>query len=199
MSEGEDMLDVSTSTTRSTGATADQENGFPWWLALINGITAFVLGILLLSAPGGTTVVIIQFLGVYWLISGILSLVSMFMDRTLWGWKFAGGIFGIMAGFYILQNPLWATLLVPETAVTVMGLLGIAFGMCGVVQSFESRSWAPAVLGVVSILLGLYLLLNPFYAALALPVALGVIGVTGGLVGIIGGIVQAFRMRSHNA
>jgi uncharacterized membrane protein HdeD (DUF308 family) len=37
--------------------------------------------------------------------------------------------------------------------------------------------------------------LNPFAATLGLPVALGIIGIVGGIVGI----VQAFRVRSHNA
>jgi uncharacterized membrane protein HdeD (DUF308 family) len=194
MHEVADMSDVSTSTTRATTrATAVEDRGFPWWLVLISGIAALVLGSLLLSAPGSTTVVILQFLGVYWLVSGIFSLVSLFVDRTQWGWKLFGGIVGILAGFYILQHPLWSALLVPETAVTIMGILGIMFGMSGIVQSFQTRVWGPAILGVLSILMGLYLLLNPFGATLALPVALGIIGVGGGIVGI----VQAFRMRSH--
>ena len=79
-----------------------QTRGRPWWLTLIMGITVFVLGAVLLWAPAKDKMdayqFIIAFLGFYWLIGGIMEIVSLFVDRTAWGWKLFMGIVSIVAG-----------------------------------------------------------------------------------------------------
>jgi uncharacterized membrane protein HdeD (DUF308 family) len=109
----------------------------PWWVVLIEGIAAIILGFLLLINPGSTTVLIIQFLGIYWFIDGIMSIVRIFIDKTAWGWKLFSGIIGILAGMAIIQYPLWATILVPTTMVWLFGFFGI-IGVLG--RSRPSRS-----------------------------------------------------------
>ena len=47
-----------------------------WWLALLQGIAAILLGFMLFTAPGATLVTLITFLGFYWLITGVLAVVS---------------------------------------------------------------------------------------------------------------------------
>jgi len=39
------------------------------------------LGALLLTNPAMTTIVLIQFLGIYWLVKGIFEIVSIFIDH----------------------------------------------------------------------------------------------------------------------
>ncbi len=70
------------STTETTMTTST-----PWWLVMLAGIAAFLVGLLLLISPGMTLLVLVQILGAYWLVTGILSLVHLCIDRTLWGWK----------------------------------------------------------------------------------------------------------------
>ena len=53
-----------------------KQEGIPWWLVLIQGIAYLIIGILLLSSPGSTLLIIIQILGIYWIISGALSLAG---------------------------------------------------------------------------------------------------------------------------
>ena len=72
-----------------------RETTFPWWLVLLEGIFAAIFGFLLLIAPGGTLVFLVQVLGFYLLINGVLRLVSIFVDSSLWGLKPAIGILGI--------------------------------------------------------------------------------------------------------
>ena len=163
----------------------------PWWVVLIEGIAAIILGILLLISPATTMVVIIQFLGIYWFITGIIDIVRIFIDSTAWGWKLFSGIIGILAGLAIIQYPLWATVLVPTTLVWLFGFFGVIIGVIGIIQTFQGAGWGAGILGVLSILFGILLLSNAFFAALATPFIFGLLGIFGG----IAAIVMAFRMR----
>ena len=163
----------------------------PWWLVLIQGIAALIVGFFLLISPGMTTVVLVSFLGLYWFISGIFGIVSIFIDKTAWGWKLFSGILGIIAGIVILQHPLWSTVLVPTTLVLLLGFLGIIIGVTNLIQAFQGGGWGIGILGVLSILIGFFLAFNPLAGALALPLVLGVFGIVGG----IAAIVMAFRLR----
>jgi uncharacterized membrane protein HdeD (DUF308 family) len=163
----------------------------PWWVVLIEGIAAIILGILLLINPGSTTVLIIQFLGIYWFIDGIMSIVRIFIDKTAWGWKLISGIIGILAGMAIIQYPLWATVLVPTVMVWLFGFFGIIIGVIGLIQAFQGAGWGAGILGVLSILFGIVLLANPLVGALALPWIFGFLGIVGG----IAALVMAFRLK----
>lgn len=176
--------------TATTNPTAEVAK-IPWWVVLIEGIAAIIMGFLLLIQPASTMVVIIQFLGIYWFITGIIDIVRIFIDRTAWGWKLFSGIIGILAGLAIIQYPLWATVLVPATLVWLFGFFGIIIGVIGIVQAFQGAGWGAGILGVLSILFGILLLTNAFAAALTTPFIFGLLGIVGG----IAAIVMAFRMR----
>jgi uncharacterized membrane protein HdeD (DUF308 family) len=164
----------------------------PWWLILIEGIAAVILGILLLLYPTATLFVLIQFLGIWWLVSGILDIVSLFIDRTAWGWKLLSGIVGIIAGIVILQHPLTAAIVVPGILVLVLGILGLVQGILGIIGAFQGGGWVSAVFGVISIIFGLILIGNAVVAGfIALPLVLGVFGLIGGAIGIY----QAFQVK----
>ena len=177
--------------TSSVPMSAEQTLGIPWWVVLLQGIFSFIIGLFLLISPGVTTVVLIQFLGFYWLISGIFGIVSIFIDRALWGWKLFMGILGILAGLVIIQNPLWSTLLVPATLVIVLGINGMIIGAISLIQAFMGGGWGAGILGILSILFGLVLVMNPLFSAVTLAIILGVLGIVGG----IAAVVFAFRLR----
>jgi len=163
----------------------------PWWVVLIEGIAAIIIGILLLVSPAITTIVLIQFLGIYWFIIGIIDIVRIFMDSSMWGWKLFSGLIGILAGIAIIQYPLWATLLVPTTLVWVFGFFGIIIGVIGLIQAFQGAGWGAGILGVLSVLFGLLLITNAFVASLTLPFIFGILALVGG----VAALVMAFRLR----
>jgi uncharacterized membrane protein HdeD (DUF308 family) len=168
-----------------TTATASQEGPVvPWWLVLLQGIALVILGGLLLANPASTTFVLVQFLGIYWLIKGIFEIVSMFIDHRQWGWKLFSGILGIIAGIVILNHPLWATLLVPATLVWLLGFFGVIMGGISIFQAFKGAGWVTGLLGVLSIIFGLYLLANTFISTLTFPWVLGIFALIGGGVSI---------------
>jgi uncharacterized membrane protein HdeD (DUF308 family) len=169
----------------------DTERAGPWWLVLLEGIAALVLGVLLLTNTPEKVFVVVQFLGLYWLIDGIFRLVSLFLDRRGWGWKLAGGVLGIVAGLYVLRHPLWSALVVPGAAAFVVGILGIVMGTLALVEAFRGSGWGAGILGVLGILLGIGILANPLASAIGLAWALGALGIFGG----IAMIFTAFRLR----
>ncbi|HYA99303.1 MAG TPA: DUF308 domain-containing protein, partial [Ktedonobacteraceae bacterium] len=60
--------------------------GFPWWIVLVEGILALIFGILLITAPGRTTLFLVTVLGFYWLIRGIFSIIEIFLPNRSTHW-----------------------------------------------------------------------------------------------------------------
>ena len=175
----------------SSDTAAMETQARPWWLLLLEGIAAIIVGLLIFSSPAKTVLVLVQFIGLYWLIRGIFDIVSIFIDHTMWGWKLFMGIIGIIAGMLILQNTLWATIFVPATLVWIMGLYGIIGGIVMLIQAFKGGGWGAGIMGVVFILLGIFILGNVFATTVVWIWLSGFILVIGG----IAAIVQAFRQR----
>jgi uncharacterized membrane protein HdeD (DUF308 family) len=161
------------------------------WLIVIQGVAGIILGLLLLTAPGVSSLVIVQFLALYWLVSGIIGLVSLIWDRAGWGWKVFGGILGIVAGVAVMRHPMYATLLVGTTLVVFMGVLALVFGVMNLVRAFSAGGgWGMGLLGALDVIIGLFLIFNPLAGAVALPIVLGAFILVGG----IASIFMAFRM-----
>lgn len=163
----------------------------PWWLVLIEGIAAIILGLLLFSSPAATIAVMLLFLGWYWLISGILSIVQVFTNAAGRVWNLIIGILGILAGIAVLNHPLWSGLMVGTTLVLLLGIQGLISGVIQLVSAARGGGLGIGVLGLINIVFGLWLVLNPFAAALALPWVLGILALAGG----IAAVVAAFRLK----
>jgi uncharacterized membrane protein HdeD (DUF308 family) len=157
---------------------------FPWWLALIQGIALIVIGVMFFTAPGETTAALVVFLGIYLLVSGIMNLIGLLMDRTRWGLRLGSGILGVIAGLAIIRHPLWSAILVPGTLVIVVGGLGLASGILEAIRSFVERRWSGVVLGGAVALLGLAFVMNPLVGVAALPWVFGFLALIGGTVSI---------------
>ena len=170
----------------------------PWWLMLIDGILVFIIGAILLfaspEAKKNTYMLIVWFLGFYWIFRGILDIVSMFIDKTAWGWKLFIGIVSIAAGGYIVAYPVASALVLPKIFVLVMGIWGLMYGIILLIMAFQGGGWGPGILGVLGIIFGVILMAN--YSAPGMGLTLLWTMALFALVGGIIMIVQAFRMRS---
>jgi uncharacterized membrane protein HdeD (DUF308 family) len=180
-------------TTASAAARADAPT-FPWWLVLLEGIFAAIFGLLLLIAPGATLFFVVQVLSFYLLIGGIFRLISVFSDRSLWGWKLLAGILGIIAGIVVLQHPLLSTILVPLYVVYLVSFLAIIQGVIGLIHAFQGEGWNGGLLGILSLVLGLIVVLNPLIGLVAMPFVLGAFMLVGGGAAI----AISLRMRSSS-
>jgi uncharacterized membrane protein HdeD (DUF308 family) len=175
----------------TTVETTQEGRSVPWWLVFLEGIAAVIIGIFLLTSPGATLFVLIQILAIYWFISGIFSIISIFIDSEMWGWKLFVGILGIIAGIIIIRHPLWSTLLIPTIVIIILGIEGLIMGVIKLIMAFKGEGWGAGILGVLSIIFGLVLLSHPVIGAAALPYVLGIFGIIGGIFAI----VIAFKLK----
>ncbi|MFN3979358.1 MAG: HdeD family acid-resistance protein [Caldilinea sp.] len=175
-------------------AVATQEKPpIQWWLVLIQGIATLLIGIFLLTDPVLTSRMIVFYIGIYWLVTGILSLVRIFTDRGNMVWKLISGIVGILAGWFLVSNITdGATLVFGIAAVIILGVQGIIMGIFGLVESFQGAGWGPGIIGAISIIIGIMLLGSPLGYALVLPWVIGIFAIVGGIFTIF----FAFRLRS---
>ena len=111
-----------------------------WWVVLLQGIAAIIIGILVFTDPATTLITMTIFLGVWWFIGGIFDLVRIFLDHENWGWKLASGILGIIAGLILIRHPLWSAILIPTTLVWILGFIGIVIGVMSIVQAFRASA-----------------------------------------------------------
>jgi len=163
-----------------------------WWVFLLQGLAGILLGVMLITAPGATLVVLSTFLGFYWLITGVLALVRVFADRSVpWLWSLLVGIVGILAGIFVVRHPLLAALTVPTALVIILGVQGLVMGVLEIIGGLKGGGLGSFVLGVINVLVGLLLLGSPVAAALAVPVVFGVLLLVQG----VGLIIWAFRVR----
>lgn len=175
----------------TTAAEVQKKGGLPWWLVLVEGILAIIAGVLLFVYPVRGFVALSFFIGIWWFISGIFDIVSIFIDRTAWGWKLFMGIVGILAGAFLFNEVLRGAATLAYTIAIITGVMGIFYGILGLVRAFQGAGWGAGLLGVVSIIFGAYILANPLASTLAIPWVFGMLGVVFG----IGAIVMAFRIR----
>jgi uncharacterized membrane protein HdeD (DUF308 family) len=175
----------------STIAMPTQQSSI-WWVFLLQGVAGILLGLMLLTDPGATLVVLVTFLGFYWLFTGIMALVRVFVDRSVpWIWSLLIGVIGIFAGLVVLHHPLLAALTVPAVIVIVLGVQGLIMGVLDIVGGFTGGGIGSFILGVINFVIGLLLLGAPLTAALAVPLVFGVLLLIQG----VALIILALRVR----
>lgn len=171
--------------------TADQSA--IWWVFLLEGIAALIVGVLLLVHPAQTLVAIAIFLGFYWLFVGVLELVRVFVDRTVpWYWSALIGVLGIVAGIIVLNHPILAGVVLPTALVVWLGVLGLVIGVLAMIGGFSGGGAGSFVFGLVNFIIGLLILAKPMAAALAVPFVFGILLLIQGVILI----VWAFRAKS---
>ena len=168
-----------------------QVRAFPWWVVLIEGIAAVVVGVLLIAAPQATMALVIQVFGLYWLIDGLIRIASIFTDPIDRGLKLEAGIIGILAGLAVLFRPLWLAEMLNWMLIVALGGAGVLIGIISIYQAVRGAGWGALALGLLSLLFGVALLVNPWVESVMLVPVYGWLSVAGGAFAI----VMAFRLR----
>jgi uncharacterized membrane protein HdeD (DUF308 family) len=181
-----------------TTAVVTQSKQRPWWLTLLTGILAVLVGGLMLwgtpQAKIQTYQGLILILGVWWVVQGFFDIVAIFVDKSMWGWKLFMGIISIAAGSYILRYPLVSAIAVPKILVLVMGIWGLMYGIMLLVMAFSGGGWGAAILGVLGIIFGVALMVN--YSSPGMGLAMLWTAAVFAVIGGIAMIFQGFRQRT---
>lgn len=157
-----------------------------WWLWLVRGILAIILGIIALAQPGAALVGLTIWLGAYFLVDGVVSLFHGFGEqpegRSRWP-LIIWGVIGILAGLTIFTNPFGSVL----TLGVIIGIWAIIFGVMEVVNGIRMREvidnefWL-ILGGIASVIFGILMLTNVLAGLLAVAWVIGiwalVVGVT---------------------
>ncbi|UZJ37822.1 HdeD family acid-resistance protein [Prosthecochloris sp. SCSIO W1103] len=167
-----------------------------WWLVLLRGIVLSLFGLLLVTATGATLSTLVLFLGIYWFIHGIFSLVSIFTGRSSlhWGLLLLDGLIGIFAGVFVLNHPLFTAFLIPTTLVIMLVVFGFIMGSINLLQGIKGDGAGAIILGIINVLFALFLLSHPALVAMFasfLPITIGVLAIIGG----VALLFNAFSMR----
>jgi uncharacterized membrane protein HdeD (DUF308 family) len=158
---------------------------YPWWVILIWGILALLIGIMFLATPGITTLIFITFLGAYWLVGGIFSLASLAVDKTDMGWKIVLAILSMIAGIIVLAYPLYSTFFLLEFFIILVGFWACVTGGVHLYEAFTKKDACTGILGMLSLLFGILLLIFPLISAALLPFVAGIFGIVFGLAAIV--------------
>lgn len=155
----------------------------------VSGAVAVVLGVVLLVWPEKTIGVLAVFLGIYFLVAGVLRLGLGIFSRGMRGGarslNIILGVLLIFVGIVALKNVSTAALALVVFTVAFIGVGWIIEGVMALAEAGRSGSagWSIAF-GILSILAGIVVLVMPvssaafllLFAAIAL-IVLGVIGI----------------------
>lgn len=130
------------------------------WLLLCRGMTAGLLGFLLLGWPRLSLATLAVLFGVYALVDGLSSLMCAGLKRTICAdWRLTGvqGLAGIAIGFIVFGHPgMTAPYLLTQIALRTVAVSGID-GIAGIILLEETqREWllflsaiAPALIALL--------------------------------------------------
>lgn len=164
-----------------------------WWLVLLRGIASVFLGIMLIVQPGVTAIILVQFLGAYFIVDGLFAVINSLVGRkhmSGWGWGLAMGGLEILTGIFIFGHPVISTIITASVLVYYVAGLAILFGVLGIVTGIRVRKeiegeWSMIAGGILAIIFGLILIMNPGATAIVYLIVMGVMALIGGVVQII--------------
>jgi uncharacterized membrane protein HdeD (DUF308 family) len=164
-----------------------------WWLLLLRGILAVVLGLIAFFDPGITLLTLIYIFAFYAIFDGVTAITFAFRERAhnSWGWLLIEGLVSIIAGILAFTYP-------GETAIVFLYIIAawaLITGLMELVAAFvvhSTISWGLALGGLISIVLAIVLFRSPISGILSILWVIGIYGVVFG----IGIIIDAFRLRS---
>jgi len=114
-----------------------------WWINLVRGVAALLLGIGLILGLGlaaDTTTLksmLSQFIGIYLLGSGIMSLIWGFSNRKRSGLWFAAGTLGLLGGIGFIIRPFIDGFLSPTALTIILGLVIVLTGVVHMLGGFR--------------------------------------------------------------
>ena len=165
-----------------------------WYLPLIRGIIGVLFGILVLAWPLPTVVVAVVWLGVFWLIDGVMAVVDGVRRRGHQGagWEIAFGVIGALAGIFLIIHPMQAA----STLVLIAAIWAIIGGIVLAVSCLRGRGfpgwgWGVAA-GVAMLVFGVVVAVQPAVGIATFVLFLGWYMIVMG----IGLVVLAVTMRA---
>lgn len=167
-----------------------------WWLEVLRGVAAIILGILAFVWPGIVLLTLVLFWGAFALVDGVLAIAAAVKGGNpmpRW-WLAIVGIAGIAAGALTFLMPgLTALVLVTFIAVwaIILGVMEI-YGAIKLRKEIDGE-WFLILNGALSVVFGILLLWRPGIGAVALVWIIGAYAIILGIIYVLFGL----KLRKH--
>lgn len=171
-----------------------------YWITLARAVLALALALTLIFYPDKTRPILVNFIGMFWLAAGLMSLRWSASGERARRMSVVVGSVGIVAGVLILGRFLLSQIIGEAPMVVLLSIIVILTGLVHVFEGFQTgpghqrqRSWTSTLLGVLEIVLGLVVLVwrddfGPvFYAVVTIWAFMAALVL----------VRQALRQRSH--
>jgi len=172
-----------------------------FWVTLVRGMLAMTLGVALLIQPDKVRPFLITSMGIFWLLSGVMSIRWGVSGKRTRGLPLLAGVIGVLAGITAISRRfLQLDSLVSESLIITM--LGVAILLTGVMHliggfrtgedASRQWSWMSFILGLFEFVLGAALIMEPLDQGLVIYFGASIWAMLGGLI-LFG---DALRLRS---
>jgi len=143
-------------------------------ITLIRGMLAITLGIALFFQPDKTRPFLVSFMGMFWLMSGIVSLRWGVHGERARGLSLLAGGLGVLAGLGMLSRRFATGFVGEDILISIIGLIILLTGLMHIIGGFRTGpvvsnlfsqnrqwSWTAFILGIFEIVLGVMLVIEP--------------------------------------
>jgi len=172
----------------------------PWWLQLLRGLLALGFGFYAVSQPTLTLIVLVQFLGAFLFVEGVVLIGFAIANRTghtKRGFVALRGLFYLLAGLAVLAAPMLAALVTSAVLGSFVGIMAVFGGILEISSGLRAEKghhsdWGMVLLGVFSLVFGFILLSAPLAYGFAMSTVFGVWSLIAGAVMVL----NSFRLRA---
>jgi uncharacterized membrane protein HdeD (DUF308 family) len=136
-----------------------------WWLFVVRGVFAVILGMVALLMPATTFAVAVLFIGAYMFFDGLFTVVSALSSRKsrrTWGWWAFTGLVSMIVGAITFYSPYVTAFAI----VMLIGVWAIVIGIMEIVWAIQVRNEIKGegwyiLAGSLSLIFGLMVFLIP--------------------------------------
>jgi len=184
-----------------------------FWITLVRGMLAITLGVALVFWPDKARPILVNFMGMFWLVSGIVSLRWGVHGERAKGLSLLAGAAGVLAGVGMLSRRFTQGMVGEDVLLSVVGLIILLTGLMHIVGGFRTGpvethllsqnrtrmwsrawSWTAFLLGLFEIVLGVILVIAPMGRGPLIYFAASVWALVGGTI-LLGDAVRLRRLR----
>lgn len=167
-----------------------------WWVMLLRGLAAIVIGIIAMAWPGITLLALVALFAVFSILDGVFGIVLGFRgeaDGTVWWTMVILGLLSLAAGIVAIAWPgltLWVL-------VTVIAVWAIVRGVFEIYAAIRLRheiddEWILGFSGLMSVVFGLLIMWRPGAGLIAIALLIGAYMMALGIFGV----ALSLRLRS---
>ena len=148
-----------------------------WWVLMLRGVLAILLGVLALVNPAATMAALILVFAAFAVADGILSIITSLTapaDYRGWVWLLVSGLAGVVIGVLTFFWPGVTAVVLLYYVMAWLVVTGIFQIMAGIRLRKEITGEFWLILGgALAVIMGVYLMMNPAVGLLAMLWVLG--------------------------